>query len=60
MIKQDTDCLSSHVTLLVNKCISEATFPELLKRAEVTAKKSNYRPISVPPCFSLKHSKVLL
>ncbi len=36
MIKLDADCLSSRVTLLVSRCISEATFPDLLIRAEVT------------------------
>ncbi len=36
MIKMAADYLSSHVTLHVNRCIKEATFPELLTRAEVT------------------------
>ncbi len=37
MIKMVTDCLTPHVTLLANRCISEATFrfPDLLKRAEI-------------------------
>ena len=62
------DCLSSHLTLLVNRCISEATFPDLLKRAEVTpvfkngdpAKKINYRPVNVLPCFSKIFESVII
>ncbi len=30
VIKMVADCLSSHVTLLVNRCIREASFPDLL------------------------------
>ncbi len=69
MITMVADCLSAHVTLLVNRCIREATFPELLKQiAEVTpvfkkdypTKKSNYRPVSVLPCFSKIFENVII
>ncbi len=57
--------LSSRITLLENSCISGATFPDLLKRAEVTPvfKKddprkaqenrvySNCSPVSTARCF---------
>ncbi len=36
MIKLIVDGLSSHIILLVNRCISEATCPDLLKRTKVT------------------------
>ncbi len=52
----------------MSRCIREATFSDLLKRAEVTpvfkkddpTKKSNYRPVSVLPYFSKIFESVIL
>ncbi len=62
------ECLAGPMVKLVNKSIETSTFPDMLKRAEVTPvfkknnalDKKNYRPISILPCMSKVFEGLLL
>ena len=60
LVKLGAEQLSGSLTYMVNECIRTSSFPDLLKRAEVTPiykkddmlLKTNYRPVSILPCLS--------
>ena len=59
-LKDAVSVVNKHLCFILNECINNSTFPEILKTADVTPifKKNdpeepdNYRPISIIPCIS--------
>ena len=59
-LKDAVSVVNKHLCFIINECINNSTFPEILKTADVTPifKKNdpeepeNYRPISITPCIS--------
>ena len=59
-LKDAVFVVNKHLCFIINECINNSTFPEILKTADVTPifKKNdpeepdNYRPISITPCIS--------
>ena len=67
LIKDNTDLFTPFLHHMINASITEGTFPDNLKRANVTpvhkksdkTKKDNYRPISILPNMSKIYERVL-
>ena len=66
-LKDAVSVVNKQLCFIINECINNSTFPEILKTADVTPifKKNdpeepdNYRPISITPCIS-KVIKILI
>ena len=67
ILKANEDICSIVLTADINRCIKNGTFPDILKKADITPTfkkddrliKSNYRPISILPTLSKLYEKVL-
>ena len=59
-LKDAVSVINKHLSFIINECINNSTFPEILKTADVTPiykindpeEPDNYRPISKAPCIS--------
>jgi hypothetical protein len=67
LLKMCAPALVDIITKLANRIISEGTFPNALKKAEVSPifknnskfDKTNYRPISILPCINILIEKLI-